>query len=88
MTTQSWTVLIAVADEEAPDDVLEVWNEVDDDWGPLHDEDLLDPVLGPQAIGQDWGAGMFILLDNQHGGYLQVVVDEEFDETITYSYHA
>ncbi|HEX7070288.1 MAG TPA: hypothetical protein VF190_05765 [Rhodothermales bacterium] len=77
-------------------DTVVLWEDLAYDWNPHVDLD--DPDAGPNAIGQEFGAGSFRLLDNDPARthpdphevefrYIERIVEEDINTTVTYSYH-
>lgn len=77
------------------DDTI-LFEEVASDWNPHVDLD--DPALGPNAIGTEFGAGTYYLLDNEainthpdphevEYRYILRTVEEDITTITAYSYH-
>jgi len=77
------------------DDTI-LFEEVASDWNPHADLD--DPAAGPNALGAEFGAGAFYLLDNGASlvhpdpheteyRYIFRIVEEDITTNVTYSYH-
>lgn len=78
-------------------DATVLFEEVASNWNPHCDLD--DPVVGPDAIGQEFGAGVYYLLDNEANRvhpdpheteyrYIYREVLELITTTTDYAYHA
>lgn len=77
-------------------DTTILFEEVSSDWNPHTDLD--DPATGPNAIGSEFGAGTYWLIDNEpsrihvdpHEDELRAIlrtVEEDVTTTVAYSYH-
>jgi hypothetical protein len=77
-------------------DTTILFEEVASHWNPHADLD--DPAVGPTAIGEEYGAGAFYLLDNTartvhpdphetEFAYVYRIVEEDVETNTTYSYH-
>jgi hypothetical protein len=94
MTAHEWTDVTVLKLVENDQTIL--FEEVAADWNPHADLD--DPAVGPTAIGEQYGAGVYYLLDNTprsvhpdphetEYAYVFRIVEEDVNTTVTYSYH-